>query len=229
MSEDSNNNLLQKLIGLPADFLEWVKDQLGEDLVCREVIRDLGLEPDKDKPCKFDLPEGSMDSISRYRKSAKPDEAASREVMREILTIVEALKAFEETFEEAESVEDGAIEAVKEAAHHLLNVLAFNYIRIRYPLVYWIGQPLGFIEESHKGIGLLLKNVFAPLFPGSFKFNLKTEDDAKTSSNLTFLPLGVLVSFGEKLPFVKRLIKKKDMPDQLLYGWDSRTSNRRDD
>ncbi len=246
MSKKDEKNIAQKLIGGIEDFLIDITKGFTED-TREELLSDLGLEGSMP-----DIPENVKNSIGQYRRSALADELKKLDTLNTILSdyglgpvkkendkpgIPEKSSAaldkfaFLSALNDAKNLYKSIKELIKgsnldigsEVTHQILHVMTLNYIRVRWPFLYWIAQPLGFIEEtvsihgSGESTWERFKNIFKDPWHYLKKTSLKTEDGTRVLSDITLLPLGLTLSFWEKLfGFIDF-----DLPDRkVIYGWD---------
>src|SRR5262249_36920045 len=122
----------------------------------------------------------------------------------------------------------------EELLHRTFRLMSLNYLRLRLPVLFWLGQAAGFIEESFStgripsetGPGIVqflehpletLSDLYGPLWP------IETEEQAKVLSDATLAPFGVLLGYWNRL-IAKQLKKKKikaTLPlPRVLYGWE---------
>jgi hypothetical protein len=230
----ADNNLVQRSVGGFADFFRWARDRLAEDTVRREVLVDLGLNPAA--TARVQVPDARLDSIDRYRQRVDPDKEALTAAIEDVKALYDAVRAF------VEASAGGPGPIAEEAAHRLFRLLTINYVRHKVPIVFWLAQVFGFIEEAFstelipeaglkgvvevfKEIGRFFedpeahfKRVYGPLWP------IETEEQAKTLSAATLAPLGIALAFWEKtLAKLLGLVHLGfDLPArQALYGWES--------
>src|SRR5262249_13192885 len=127
----------------------------------------------------------------------------------------------------------GTDETTEELLHRTFQLLSTNYLRARFPLVYWFGQLAGFVDESfsldripnRKGWGDYLKeplHTLADVYRDAWPID--TEAQAKTLSDATLAPFGVLLGFWQQTLF--KLLKKANLyvklpVPQVLYGWEA--------
>ncbi|MGZ8182573.1 MAG: DUF6603 domain-containing protein [Methylobacter sp.] len=217
--DKKKKNIPQRVIGWFVDLYGDIKDWMANDQVREAVLADLGLDPKT--TTKLDLPQKSLDSIEKYRSDAteKADELAFLSTVEDLQTLFASVKAFIE----ACGVSGDA--AIEEVTHRFYKLMALNFIRLRLPALYWVGQPLGFIEESistlasgeaypERIISLLSspKDYFGQL--GS----LGTEQEARVLSDAIFFPTTIALAFWEKT--LGKLIPAEFPDRDVLYGWE---------
>src|SRR3954463_14753777 len=80
-----------------ADFIDWVREHLEDDLVRRSIAEDLGLQPGESVP-KANLPQERLDGIARYRSQANPDQEAFFILLSDVRAVYEACRSFISAF-----------------------------------------------------------------------------------------------------------------------------------
>src|SRR5215207_6300535 len=145
-ADQKPRNFLQTLVEELLDQTAWARRMLTDETARKAMMSDLGLDPKKMSP----LPDEAA-SITAYREAATGGDRVSKRVMLDALTdifaLYEAIVSIGEAAYDADGKEAAAKEAAREAAHHLVNLLLVNFIRLRRPRLYKLGQVLGFVEE----------------------------------------------------------------------------------
>jgi len=223
----TTRNLLKRAVGEVADglvtFAGWISDD-----GTREAIRaDLGLpagNPGVPPPNVDSLVQG----IKAYREKAQETEdyQAYVDAVRDLKLLFEAIRGNILAVENGDGVMD-------EAGSEFFRLMTLNYLRLRIPAFYWIGQMLGFIEQSF-GTGVIpkpvgkslatlvhrfdetVKSFYVRTDPDNTEHFLETEEDARRISHSTFIPLAVWLGFIHK--HVK-FLNQDVAPAQILYGW----------
>jgi hypothetical protein len=221
--------LAQEGVGEFGKFFAFVKDALNDDTVRAQVFSDLGVDP-ANIPSNAPRMDSAaqIDSIELYRKTANPDKEAFVERIADLKELYEAVRAI------VEAANVGGQETAEELLHRTFRLMSLNYLRVRFPILFWLGQAAGFIEESFStdripdqaGKGILrflesprktLKELYGPLWP------IETEAQAKVLSDATLAPLGVVLGFWNntlaKLLAMIKVNTRLPAP-RVLYGWE---------
>lgn len=143
MAESTENGLLQNAMGELGDFFSWIQKALQDEQVRRTTLLSLGLDPDADKEDDgkaAEPPNLKLDSIQQYRQSVNPDEVAHQSAVAEAKKFVQFLKDYLKAFK-ADPLD------LDEHLYRLFEIMASNYIRLRYPKAYYLFQVLGFLTE----------------------------------------------------------------------------------
>ena len=221
-NKSEDHNMAQRIVGWFADFFAWVKDTLVDEEARKATLTDLGLPADS--PAKLDIPQGSLDSIDRYRKSKDPDETAFLAALDDIQKVVFAVKAFIK----AAGVSDEA--AIDEYSHRFFELMTLNYLRLHQPGLYWAGQPFGFIEEAlttHSTAKAYPERIVS-FFKGigdhfeALGWKLETEEQARALSDLIFIPLSLglpRLSGWLTGKYISKDLAREIVSD-ILYGWE---------
>ena len=228
-TDQKPRNFLQTLVDELIDQTGWARSVLADKTARKAIAADLGLNEQK-----MGEPPEEAASIKAYREAATSGERIGKrallDVIDDIFALYEALVSIGEAAyeaEEGERVEEGA----REAAHHLVNLLLVNWLRLRLPRLYKLGQVLGFVEEI-SSTNLSEKIYFdrIPAFltdPGdhlkSAFGSLETEQDAKELSDHIFPLVATFMAIqGRKK---ETHSKSQFLPDffatkNIIYGWD---------
>ena len=225
-SDQKPRNFLQQLIEELIDQQAWVRRILFDPKACEAIASDLGLDASKLTP-----PPPESASIIAYREAAGGGDRVSKEVSLSVLADIFAV--YDTLVSIGEAADEGGGEAAaREAAHRLVNLLLVNYVRLRRPRLYKLGQLLGFVEEISSTN--LSEKVYFDRIPALLKDTggyiedivgpLDTEQDAKEWSD-RFFPLiaGFLGWQGRE---EETHGKKQFLPDffatkNIIYGWDA--------
>jgi hypothetical protein len=198
MAQESRS-LLQRGAGWFEDLLKWIAEGITDEDVRAGLRSDLGLSPEKpDSTVKLEI-EDRKANIEAYRKKVNPDFEA-------FLATLQDLKAVAAAIENGiKSTQQGTDAFTDEMIHQWFRLMTVNYLRFRFPLVYWSGQLFGFIEQQFstdvipepvgKAIIPFLKDPVKELKRlyttknGDGERFLDTEEDARVLSHATFIPL----------------------------------------
>lgn len=133
-------DVLQLLAGEAMKFFEFVGDAFGDPLAKGALIKDLGGDPaaaaDSDP-----FPATYLDSIKIYRDAANPTAEAGAQAIADIAVVLDFIGSQVETW----GVSAGA--GAQELAHSLLELLATNYVRLRFPRLFMVLQAVAEIED----------------------------------------------------------------------------------
>jgi hypothetical protein len=231
MPDAPERSIAQQSVGEAGGFFKFVYDALSDDTVRAQVLSDLGLDPANGTTKPQPDYVAHLDSIDLYRKTVDPDKEAFAAAVKDLQALYTAVTAVIE----ASSV--GTQEANEELYHRCVTLLSLNYFRGRFPLLFWVGQALGFISESLEigrmpnapGIGAYFKepiHTLAEMYRDAWP--IETEAQAKTLSDATLAPLGVLIGFWQKTFY--KLLKKANLyvelpVSEVLYGWEASTQS----
>ena len=206
--------LLQRLIGWFGEFLEWAHEMLTGDLSRRAIIADLGGDPDAAGAAEFPPPQ--LASIRAYRDAAVPTLEGLVDAINDVRSFIAAVRSVVQAF----GISGWATN--DELVRALLDLLATNYVRLRYPRIYFAIQVLSFAEETtsvygdgrsnYGRFGRALLRVFEfVLGPVKTWLNLHLADeaDARHLSDRTLQVLAGLFAFWDRLG-----------ADDVLYGAD---------
>ncbi|HEX9001279.1 MAG TPA: DUF6603 domain-containing protein [Blastocatellia bacterium] len=201
---------MQDVIGWFADFFAWVKEKMAFEETRQALLDDLGLEASGPTP-EPNIPQSNLDSIRSYQQASNPDKQALSSVLADIRAIVTSLYDFFKSFNLSPS-------QVVEVTHRALNLLALNYIRLRQPRLFFIGQLLGFLEDTGSPFlsGKVSWNRIVDLCTDGGHYLLRTivvalddEEEAQQRSDVYFTALAIVMDkvFGDA--------------SKSLYGWDA--------
>src|SRR5215207_3675483 len=229
--------LAQEGVGEFGKFYAFVKDALNDDTVRAQVFSDLGIDP-ASVPSNAPRMDSAaqLDSIELYRKTVNPDKEAFLERIADLKELYAAVRAV------VEAAHVGGQETVEELLHRTFRLMSLHYLRVRFPILFWLGQASGFVEESFSidripdnvGDGFVsvgerfldfldepkatLREIFGDMWP------IETEAQAKLLSDATLAPLGVTVGFWNKTltKLLKKIKVRTSVPaPRVLYGWES--------
>jgi hypothetical protein len=229
MDDNNQNGLLKSAIGSIGDFFSWIKKSLQDDEVRRATLLDLGLDPDEEHP----LPDAPLDNVQQYRKSVDPDEAAYQSAVGDIKGFLLAFKDYFASFS------DNPFD-LDELVWLFLQVMGTNYLRLRYPSIYYCAQLMGFLREAKAtpvqseasaGTGLALGLISTPavLLENAWEFitnpwryikNLvKKIKDANAPGLDTTEDAEALSLFFLLIPLLFEATEN-ELDIEYLFGWD---------
>ena len=229
----SKRNLIQRAVGFIAGYFSWVKETFASDTARRAVLADLGLDPDATPP--LEISGERVTSIDAYRKKSDPDEQAFLAVWQDILIVAETVEAFVA----AAGAGQGGKPVVKEAVRQFLSLTATEYMRLRYPMAYFIGRLFQVIEDIvpkqfHKPVDVVVsKDIFsnlldllsAPIDHFDRVYSTPVTDaDARELAANTLIPLGILFAYWEQTARkgLKLVGAEFELPKRkVLHGWDA--------
>lgn len=215
-------SVLQEFLGgTLVELLEFARDALNDDTVRRAIILDLGGSP-ADESTAPNFPPASLHSLKAYRDAAEPDLEALFTAIQDAKTLFDALRSF------VESLRLDPDATVDEAYRGLLDILGWNFIRLRWPRLFFIAQALSFAEEFTSVYGgefngpialpLFLQRVFDTLLDWRGWFdqnNFTSEAGVRRMSDR--VALGGIA--GVRL--IHGLADLNLVPaDELVYGYD---------
>ncbi len=211
----AGKSALQEVVGWIGDFLEWVRDTLGDAQARRAIIADLGGDVNATPPTPT-FPDGGLASVKAYRDAADPGMEGLASALADARQVFDALKPF------VSALAVSAGMAIDEAFRATIDLLATNYIRLRHPRWYFAIQVASFAEEATSVYGdgesfygrfgrALLKIFEFILGPVNswLQFDLTSELDARELSDRSLLPIAGVMAFVEMLG-----------ANDVLYGWD---------
>jgi hypothetical protein len=237
MTDPANKSIPQRIIGALADFFNWVTLTLAEDDVRREVLTQLGLNPDTGAAPAY--PPGWADRMAAYRSSTSPDAAAWVAASDDVRVAYETIRGLVQAASAGSDATDAFIE---DAVHRIFQLLSLNYLRINFPLVFWFGQAAGFVDESFASqlLPAGAKREIAKQLVAAFSdpidyfkqtyhelygvnWPIETADQAAALSSATFAPLATLLAIFQKKIYEDLAKAHPDFtpPElRLLYGWE---------
>ena len=166
-------------------------------------MRILGLNTSVAPP--LDIPDARLDSIDQYRQRQDVDLQAFLSTWGDIIAVLEAIDAF---------VSAGGAstqEKIQDATFQLVNLMATDFFRLRYPLVFVLARLADVVVRRPEQIARALDR-------------LETDEDGATLARATLLPLALLIAYWEKTggAFVRLFGADFELPERLLlYGWDA--------
>jgi hypothetical protein len=227
---------LQTLAGEAVDFLEFAGGAVGDDAAKDAILRDLGGNPSV-APTGEPLPAAKLDAVRAYAASTNPTATAGASALADIVTLLDAIASNIEIWSEAfpllaEGDGDAEVAMGEELAQSLLDLLATNYVRLRWPRLFFILQAALAIDEigstygsgagSSVRIWSALKTVGLFLWlPGRTVADLDpdiAEGEPQVADRL--------VDFGFRIGsvaggYLDGFLDWK-LFDDWLYGWDAR-------
>jgi hypothetical protein len=228
----SKRNLVQRAVGVVAGYFSWVKETFASDTARRAVLADLGLDPDAAPP--LEISGERVTSIDAYRKKADPDEQAFLAVWQDILLVVETVEAFVA----AAGAGQGGKPVVKEAVRQFLSLTSAEYMRLRYPMAYFVARLFQVIEDVvpqqfHAPVDVVVsKDIFsnlldvvsAPIDHFDRVYSTPTTDaEARELAANTLIPLGILLAYWDQTTRRGLNIVGVDFElpkHRVLHGWD---------
>ncbi len=231
MSEKKDKKtLLQKIVDFFDKNIRFLLEVLSEESARDAIYRDLGIPPSEEpegdflksigekwKEEKDKTDNGELSGIELYQSTKNPDREALERAIEDLKRTYAIIN------DVMESIEDEAF--TEEQADHVLKLLSTNYIRMKYPVLYWMAQPLGFFADTvtiySPGVSYLERfKSLSELLPLDSLGELQTEDQARNLSHIIFAPLSSALAFGGQ----KLVSQFPDDPDKikfdLVYGWD---------
>jgi hypothetical protein len=195
-----------------------------ETEVASAAAHDLGkvLGLASSKSAKLVLPEKNLNGIRTFQNASNPsfDDftkalADTKELFNTLANFIKAL--------DVEGIHDKSA-----LAHRLIDLLLVDYLRLHAPLVYWLAQPIGFLEEpiASGDLPKLAWNRIVTLrdwFPGIWVMD--NEPQARSFSDRFFLPISAALVFLSFLSLNKSTKRQEDgdlstISIEPLYGWD---------
>ena len=182
---------------------------LGEELARKALIRDLGGDPAAPAPVSA-FPASRLASVRAYADGADTSAESALGVLQDIGVLVGAVAA-NYTAWRAGWRQGGAA-----SVHSLLDLLASNYVRLRYPRMFLIIHAFAFLEEvttldapgemSFARVGNAFKAAGLFLWhPGRIVGELDPEGDGSRGFDFAVRMLSTLFVIVES-------VAKKDMP-----------------
>nr|MBA3288538.1 hypothetical protein [Acidimicrobiia bacterium] len=227
-------SFLQRVAGEAVDFFEFVMTLFGEPAAHRAIIKDLGGNPDA-QPGTLVFPPAPLESIKAYRDAADPGAEAEAAVLADMLLLLDAIAS------NVELLGMGNVGAsVEQLGQSLLDIMASNYVRLRFPRLFLILQAAAAIEDTTTTYGAGSNNLvrvgssFATLFsflfnPGKTLSQLESPRDPDLPADPGVPSLGfnersvdgVLRLGAAVLGWMHANEKWKDISGDLLAGWDA--------
>lgn len=209
------NSLLKSIGDGLADFIDSVREQLEDDLIRRAIAEDLGLQPGASVP-QADLPQANLDGVARYRSQANPDKEAFIVLLGDVRAIYIACRQFIGAFGA------GPVTVHNELLYRMFDLMAANYMRIKYPREYFLIQAVATLVDASAELveeeaafarvwKTLAKVVSFGLSPLYYLFKaLGAEDEAAARR----------VSEG-LFPQIAAALALGGVTDEIIYGWDT--------
>src|SRR5262245_34562481 len=209
-------SVMQTLMGWFGDFLEWVHAVMTGKESRRALMADLGCTPEHaDRAGMGSFPPPQLHSIKAYRDSADPTLEGLIDGINDVRSVIESVRAVVE----AAGISGWATN--DQLLRAAIDLLATNYVRLRFPRVYFLMQVLNFTEETTSvygdgrnsygrfvtGLGHVLTFVLGPL--DTWNLHLQDEADALRLSNRTWQVFAGVFAFWKRLG-----------ADDVLYGSD---------
>ena len=201
------------------DFFAFVGESLGSDLTRAGLVRDLGGDP-RAPVATSPFPQARLDSIRAYADGVDTHAEATADVLRDIAALV-AIVGVNYQGWRAGWRQGGAA-----SVHSLLDLLASNYVRVRYPRLFLIVHAFAFLEEvatldapgemSFARIGNAFKAAGLFLWhPGRVVEELDPEGTGSHGFDFAVRMLSTAFVIIES-------VAEKDVPllSDVLYGWD---------
>ncbi|MGZ4525402.1 MAG: DUF6603 domain-containing protein [Mycobacterium sp.] len=235
-------DLLMKAI----DFLVWTADALADSQVRASVYADLGLAPPPEgAPAPATLPHS--DAATGYLSGTSVEAEQMKAAIEEMRAIRQAL---------VDILEPQQGWTAEESFDALLRLMSTNYVRLRFPFLYWLAQPLLLLDDA-MSTGLLpepiareitLQNLAGaehaiPQVVGGFFINLGEfiEGPIDYLKSLPYPPLDTeddaqLISdiggsaLAAAIGFTRKKLVEHNVlkPEQIqvLYGWEPDTDSK---
>lgn len=217
---EKKESLLKRFFDLVEDIDRWIQKTLGDDATRRAMLMDLGLSPDlpKETPPK-DYPPSGLPGINAYRNKEDPDEEAFLEAVKDLKSIYEAVHSFIKPYVDQETNADEQL--LEEITHRCFELMSLNYLRVNYPILYWVAQPFGIIEEKLTvyGAGGTYPEKLTSLFKDignhfkSIGGGLDTQEEADAWMDTLSFPTAL------SLIITRHYIDNDWIPNPY-YGWD---------
>ena len=224
----ADQTFFQHLVGEVVDFLEYMAAMLGEDLSRDAVIRDLGGNPSA-AVGQLVFPPPPLDSIKTYRDAANPTAEADAAVLADVVAALDLIANNIEAWATKEPVA-----AADEFVQSLIDLMATNYVRLRWPRFFLIMQSVATLDDltstygagsnSVEGLGNSLKTFLEFLFsPGRTLEQLNpTADPNLQSPILNHRAVDGIFRLGATvLGFMHINEIWKDITGDVLAGWDA--------
>src|SRR5687768_15037493 len=135
-----------------ADFVDWVREQLEDDLIRRSIAEDLGLQPGESVP-KANLPADQLEGIDRYRGQANPDKETFFILLNDVRAVYESCRSFIKAFGVSN------VTVANELLYRMFDIASANYVRLKSPEAYFLVQALAvLVEDSAELDAVISKN-----------------------------------------------------------------------
>jgi hypothetical protein len=201
------------------DFFEFVGDSLGNELTRQALVRDLGGDPTAPAPAA-PFPTGRLDSIRAYADGVDTRAESTTAVLKDIKDLVVAVAANYSAWRA------GWSRGGQQSVHSLLDLLASNYVRVRFPRLFLVIHAFAFLEEvttldapgemSFTRLGNAFKAAGLFLWhPGRVVDELDPEGTGSQGFAFALRMLSTAFVITES-------VAGKDVPglSDVLYGWD---------
>jgi hypothetical protein len=195
-----------------------------ETEVASAAAHDLGkvLGLSSSKSAKLVLPEKNLKGIRTFQNASNPSFDDFKKALADIKELFNTLADFIKALD-VEGIHDKS-----ELAHRLIDLLLVDYLRLHYPLVYWLAQPIGFLGEPITSVDLpkLAWDRIVNFFDWIPEiWVMDNEVQARSFSDRFFLPISatlVILSFFS----LEKSTKREEDGDlstisiEPIYGWD---------
>ena len=142
MNDNNQSSSAQNGLGALGDFFEWIQTTMQDDEMRKAILLDLGLDPNEEATdTDGEQFTSSFESIRDYQKAAKPNKADYADAIKDLKHFWGKLKVYYSNFKSNPFDFDKFI-------WHFLELMATNYIRLRYPRMYYVCQLLGFLADA---------------------------------------------------------------------------------
>ncbi|MDF0673276.1 MAG: hypothetical protein P0120_02880 [Nitrospira sp.] len=204
---------------------EYRKTISVETEVSTAHAQDLGkvLGLSSSKAAKLVLPEKNLADIRAYRDAKDPSFDDFKKALGDIKEVFTALTNF------VKALDVEGIHNIPELVHRLIDILMVDYLRLHFvpygPLIYWLAQPLGFLEEPLTAtIPHVVWNRFVTIFRKR-GWLLDDEEQARTFSDSVFIPLAAALVILEFKGLTSSTSREDDgdlstLAIEPLYGWE---------
>lgn len=219
--------IFQRLAGVVVDFVQYVEESLGEDAARRAIVKDLGGNPDASGTVPV-FPTAPLAAINSYRDTADPTPEAEAAVLADIVLLLDAIASF------AESIDpDQPAAALDQLGQSAIDLMASNYVRLRWPRLFLILQGIAAVEEAASIYGagtnnpIRITSAFETLFrflfnPGRTLSHLNPDGDSGPRHVFSEHSVdGVLRLGATVLGWMHANEKWKDISGDVLAGWDA--------
>jgi len=210
MSEGDDRNLLGRALDQVQCFLEWSGQILRDPAVRDSVLADLGM-PGGKKSEITELPEPSdpIEGIDDFRKTADPDAEAFRARLADLRRLG---KVILDGVQRTRTEGAGAVLSSEtlEAVFHLLSV---HFVFRRWPIVYWIAQPLGLLADLNA-----TDPVHGSFWRGARDFFTDKPGGPRLRDDW-LAALGIAVALSLEILAKSDPVAAKKL--RVLYGWES--------
>ena len=169
-TSSAEKSALQTVMGWVGDLLGDAGDLLTGEDTRRALIGDLGGKAGaRTSPLQF--PPAALGSINAYRDAAEPTLEGLAAALADAHTAFETIRSFVQTLE----IDDASVIA-DEVYRDLIDLLATNFVRQRWPRLYFALQAAGYEEEFTSTNGGGYNVIHEILVDGNFLY----ETDSRT-------------------------------------------------